>query len=240
MMRKAGVHARYVGNPVMDDLAPRGLEIPWRAAASVVACFPGSRSDRERNAVTILRLVALASDQWHRMGVLHLAFALPRRFELERFRSCLENDPAASAWQFTSTGGTSLTLQLGDLHASFTHGALGDVLHRARVAIALGGTVNEQAIGCGVPCVTFATSGPQGRAYLRMKMPYFGESVMEVPPSPTPLANAVGRLLHDDVLHARMRRAGAERMGRPDGGATDSIVDAILQRLEGDEQDKLP
>ncbi len=234
MLRKAGVRARYVGNPVMDHLEPTGQPIPWRDGESVVACFPGSRGDREHNAVSILRLVALGANIWERHGAVHLAFAVPRVFELERFQAAIAQDLRARAWQTLASGTSSLLLGLGRLRASFSYAALGDVLHKARVAIGLGGTVNEQAIGCGVPCVTFATSGPQGRAYLRMKMPYFGDAALEVAPEATPLANAVLRILTDDVLHARMRRAGAERMGIP--GATDAIVDSILRKLAGAEE----
>ncbi|MBC7897879.1 MAG: hypothetical protein H7066_20835 [Cytophagaceae bacterium] len=231
---QAGVAARYLGNPMMDRVTVRGVPLPRPPGTNVVACLPGSRSDREANAAGILHLIAEARDVYEHVGPTHFVFALPRDFDrLAMWRTLRPPSAGALGWEQTTTAaGTDEAVshaRCGQLHALFVQDALGDVLAVARVAIALAGTANEQAVGLGVPVVTFATSGVQGDYYLRMKMPFFGESAIQVEPRARDLADAVTRIVKDDVVHARMASAGRERMGRP--GASAAIVADVLGHM---------
>jgi uncharacterized protein (TIGR03492 family) len=224
-----GVAARYLGNPMMDGVAPTGVAPKWRAGEVVVAVLPGSRSDREANALHVLRLIAEAHATYASVGPVHFAFVVTPAFALPAVMEQASRQAALddTRWRPLPEGDG---LRLGALRASFSVAAFGDVVPRARVAIALAGTANEQAVGVGTPIVTFATAGPQGEAYLRMKMPWFGASAMQVAPEAAALAGAVRRILRDDLLHARMQRAGRERMGVP--GASRAIADDLVRTLD--------
>ncbi|MEP7384050.1 MAG: lipid-A-disaccharide synthase-related protein [Gemmatimonadota bacterium] len=223
-----GIPARYLGNPMMDRVAPSGITLEWRADEAVVAVLPGSRRDREANAVRVLQMIAHARECYRDVARVHFAFVVTTGFDREVVRTCATHEAVdrEARWTLAPDGDG---LVLGEMRATFTVGGFGDVLPRARVAIALAGTANEQAVGVGTPIVTFATNGAQGEAYLRMKMPYFGTSAIRVAPEATAVANAVVRLIRDDVLHARMQRAGRERMGRP-GGAR-AIAGEVLSAV---------
>jgi uncharacterized protein (TIGR03492 family) len=228
------VVSRYLGNPMMDRATVRGIALPRDPGTTVVACLPGSRSDREANAARMLQLIASAREVYERAGPMHFIFALPRDFDrLAMWRSLQPPAAGGLRWEQTSTARATdeavFGATCGQLHALFVRDAIGDVLSVARVAIALAGTANEQAVGFGVPVITFATSGVQGDYYLRMKMPFFGESAIQVEPEAGELASAVTRIVRDDAVHARMARAGRERMGSP--GASAAIVADVLRHM---------
>lgn len=231
---RAGVPARYLGNPMMDRVPVRGIRLAEKTGATIVACLSGSRSDREKNAATILGFIGAERKRYEEAGLTHFVFAVPQGFDVAAmWRAVRQDSGPLSQWTLhapvSSTDEPVSRAGCGQLLASFVSGALGDVLQRARVAIGLAGTANEQAVGFGVPVVTFATAGAQGDHYLRMKMPFFGESAIRVPPEPRVLADAVIRVSTDDALRARMARAGRERMGRP--GASAAIVADLLSHL---------
>jgi uncharacterized protein (TIGR03492 family) len=225
-LARRGVRVRYVGNPMMDGISTTRAEVDWRADETVVAVLPGSRRDREANAAMILRMIARERDTYAAAGVRHFAFVLPPSFDLAAMRRHLGAADLAD-WAFTPGGGEA---RCGAIRSTFHRGALGDVCSHARVAIGLAGTANEQAVGLGVPVVTFPTDGAHGNAYLRMKMPYFGPSAVRVKREPGALARAVSRIAADDALHARMASAGKERMGSP--GASAAIAADVVAHLE--------
>ena len=228
-LARVGVRVRDLGNPMMDWAASGAGHVGWREGEGVVGCLPGSRADRERNAAQILDMVRHERVRFVQSGLTHFAFALPSSFDLHALRALLDSSSGATvAWEWNEYG-DSPTLRCGELRATLALDALGEVLSRARVAIGLAGTANEQAVGAGVPVVTFATEGVQGESYLRMKMPFFGESAMRVKRDPVALADAVLRIAGDDALHARMAAAGRARMGAP--GATAAIATDVLLHL---------
>ena len=231
-LARRGVRTRDLGNPMMDGWGDVGRAIDLRDGEGVVACLPGSRGDRELNAATILGMIVHERARFASAGLAHFAFALPPDFDRQRLHALLAASSGATvAWESDMTGAHDepATLRCGALRATLAYNALGAVLARARVAIGLAGTANEQAVGAGVPVVTFATEGVQGDSYLQMKMPFFGESAMRVARDPAAVADAVLRVAGDDELHARMVAAGRERMGAP--GATAAIAADIVLHL---------
>lgn len=233
-LSQARIATSFVGNPMMDDLQGCAtLAVPDDAL--VVACLPGSRDNAEANAARILSLIADDATAWERSGRVVFVFALPARFDVERAWQAMSL-PARAMWRretpltgsddSTFTGDARLTRRIS---ARFLKGRFPDVLHSARVAIGLAGTANEQAIGLGVPLVTFATDGTQGASYFRMKMRYFGDAAMAIAPAGPALREAVQRVSRDDVQRARMTAAGRARMGEP--GGSDAIVRDVLAIL---------
>lgn len=228
---RARVASSYLGNPMMDDLDAAGVLASVPNETLVVACLPGSHADAEANAARILSLVADAASAWEQDAPVAFIFAVAPRFDVERMWDLLP--PAARArWRrepsrFPADSGIVLETRLtSNIRAQVVKDRLGDVLRRARVAIGLAGTANEQAIGLGVPLVTFATSGVQGHRYLRMKMRYFGPAAMQTAATGLALHDAVQRLARDEPLRARMLAEGRTRMGEP--GASQSIARDIL------------
>lgn len=230
-LAQAGTACSYVGNPMMDGLESSGKALDVGSGARVIACLPGSRGDSESNAASILRLVALEAAEWHAGDSVEFVFALPRRFQRDRMIEETRR-VAGATWDFSAGGvdDDDWFAQLGaSIRARFVRHRFADVLHSATAAIGLAGTANEQAIGLGVPVVTFATGGSQGHAYLRMKMRYFGESVIEVDSDPRELRVALERMMNDAALRESMVTAGRERMGAP--GASKAIARHLVERL---------
>jgi uncharacterized protein (TIGR03492 family) len=224
----AGVPVRYVGNPMMDALEPSGT-VDF-GDALVVACLPGSRTDAATNAAHILERVGRARQVWESLGPVHFAFAVTPAFDVDAFAGAIAM--GNSEWQVSllDSDVRSACVARARLNAAMSAAIhvdrLGDVLHHARVAIGLAGTANEQAIGLGVPVVTFATDGVQGRAYLRMKTRYYGDAVQQVEATGEAIASAVVRLSHDGPERERAVLAGRERMGAP--GASAAIARDVL------------
>jgi uncharacterized protein (TIGR03492 family) len=226
----AGVPVRYVGNPMMDDLEPSGTVIAAGSNATVIACLPGSRADAAANAARILELTGRACHAWESIGPVHFAFAVTPAFDVDAFARFLDMGNHAWRVSLSHSGATSPLVARAELDAAVSAAVyvdrLGDVLHRARVAIGLAGTANEQAIGLGVPVVTFATDGVQGRAYLRMKKRYYGDAVQLVDATGEAIASAAARLVYDGPERQRAVAAGRERMGAP--GASAAIARDVL------------
>ncbi|MGH7714106.1 MAG: hypothetical protein ACREOG_22690, partial [Gemmatimonadaceae bacterium] len=234
-LSKARIASTFVGNPMMDDLRGAGACLTLPNDAMVVACLPGSRDDAEANAAQILSLVADDAAAWERSEPVAFIFAVAARFEVERAWRAL-SARALSAWRRavprsgSDSRGVVLEAHLTTrISAQFLKGRFADVMQCARVAIGLAGTANEQAIGLGVPLVTFATNAVQGQAYFRMKMRFFGAAAIETAATGPALRQAVQRVSGDEVQRARMTAEGRARMGEP--GASDAIARDILAML---------
>jgi uncharacterized protein (TIGR03492 family) len=236
VLANAGVASAFLGNPMMDDLEGTGEPLMLPDDTLVVACLPGSRDDAEVNAARILSLIADHAAPWGRSGPVTFLFAVAARFDVYRMWELLS--PAAQDKWRRNAGSESPARTTGQIlearltngvSAQFMQGRFADVLRRARVAIGLAGTANEQAIGLGVPLVTFATTGVQGEAYFRMKMRYFGAAAIESAPTGHALYEAVQRASRDEGQRARMNEEGRLRMGDP--GASEAIARDVLAIL---------
>ena len=244
-LERHGVPVRYVGNPMMDELADGGEHFGLPLGATVIGCLPGSRRDGRENALRMLELLAPTADRGAQAssgslargagGPWHLLFALPDSVGGAEIASaaCARS---AGPWRacpgrapITTPAVEALLAADDGSTARFTRGRIADVLHRSQVVVGLAGTANEQAVGLGRPLVTFATGGVQGEAFVRMKRRYFGEAALESPAEPRALRATIVRALGDEKLRRRMAAAGRERMGGP--GASDAISAHILERL---------
>lgn len=227
-----GVPVRWMGNPMMDMVADpvASSSIEWERDEVAVACLPGSRSDREHNAATMLTLIAQEHHRYAASRLTHFVFALPSSFDIAALKSLPTFDSDEWTWSERGTR-DSVSARRGQLRATFAFHSLADILAHASVAIGLAGTANEQAVGSGVPVVTFATDGVQGDSYLRMKMPFFGASAVRVARNGRALCDALLRITGEKSLRDEMIAAGRERMGAP--GATAAIaadIVALIQR----------
>ena len=231
------VRARYVGNPMMDDLEPTGALEGVPDHHTVIGALPGSRSDMTANTVAIARVAAELGALLPDPSSVHVLCAAVNGIDIQALRAWVAS-PEGSGWRVmevasSDTGpaeGCVLRLaHRSGLQFQVLTGRFADVLHRSTVVIGLAGTANEQAIGLGRPVVTFPTRGAFDEAYLRMKMRFLGDSTLALPPHPGAVARAVRDLLEDRAQQARMAEVGRQRMGGP--GGSEAIAAAVLAEL---------
>ncbi|MGV3524159.1 MAG: lipid-A-disaccharide synthase-related protein [Candidatus Sericytochromatia bacterium] len=210
-LRRRGVDAHALGNPMLDDLAC-GTPLLWRAAGPtprpLVALLPGSHADTPANFRLLLAQLAESLSQPLDWAVLQA----PTLSAAPLHRALAE-----SGWQASGPGGAwhkhqaRLWLRPGR--------ELGAVLAQAAAAVGLAGTANEQAVGLGVPVISFATPGLQytwafGEAQQRLLgagLCFLGD------PHPLLLAHQLKRVLADPRWRGAAQQVAAERFGAPGG-----------------------
>jgi uncharacterized protein (TIGR03492 family) len=203
-LRRCGVRAEYLGNPMMDlsTNAPERLGAP---AARSVLLLPGSRREWPANLRLLLDVArALPTD-------LELLCALPR----EAGRRVLVATLAAVGWQCEGSYATC-----GDRRIWIGRDEFASLAARATVVVGLAGTANEQAAGLGKPVVTFVGCGAQTtRRRLRVQERLLGGAARLVDRAPRVVAAEVLRLLGDSQERQQRGEAGSLRMGPSGGGA---------------------
>lgn len=232
-----GVSARFIGNPMMDDLQPSGAPLDVPQGHLVIAALPGSRGDAGANTIALIQVAGHLAELLPDPSSAHVLVAAASRDGLEQLFASVAS-LGQREWRLHHEGDGDSRVPLGCL-LKFVHrsglgfqvlvGRFADVLHRATLVIGLAGTANEQAIGLGRPVITFPTGGAFDDAYLRMKMPLLGEAAVEVDPDPRAVALAVRDLVADPDRRARMAEAGRVRMGQP--GASAAIAADLMTRL---------
>jgi uncharacterized protein (TIGR03492 family) len=236
-LRARAVNARFVGNPMMDDLEPRHVLAGVRAADTVIAALPGSRADATANMLTIARVAAeLGARLPVPSSACVLCAAVPG-INAAALAGALLPSPRAE-WQPGAIARQS-PAQPDEPILSIVHRSglrlqvwldrFAEIVDRSVVVIGLAGTANEQAVGLGRPVVTFPTAGPLDASYVRMKMGLLEGAALAVEPDPRAAAEAVRDLLADPDRRARMAQAGRLLMGPP--GASEAIATAVTARL---------
>lgn len=211
-LRAAGVEAVYVGNLMMDALAPSGRPLPGEGP--LVALLPGSRAEAYRNARLLLGAVL-------RLPVEH-RYALALASELDPGELAAVAQKIGWEWQpsedNTADAGLVGTLQAGRRAVLVYKGRFADILHEATIVLGMAGTANEQAVGLGRPVVTCPGEGPQFTPkFVAAQKRLLGDAVLVTESSPAALAAGVMDVLADPAVYERMAQAGRERMGEPGG-----------------------
>lgn len=217
-LRAKGVRALHLGQPAMDALDGRRLD-GWPDLPTL-ALLPGSRGYA---AAAVARMTdALA----------HLADAgMALAGAVAWTRPDVPAPPPGWGWAPDPLGGWPTWGRSG-VRIAWVAGRFADVLATADAALGATGTAQEQAVGLGLPVVTFPVPPALGRAFLRNQARLLGPSLEVVEaPGPTPLATAVRRSLLDAARRAWARRDGPARMGPP--GATAAIAADVARRLSG-------
>ncbi len=229
-LERGGVRARYVGNPMMDDLTPSGVDFGLPADARVVVLLPGSRSDTLDNLRDLLEMAPAVA----RACGGRTCFLVAAHDGLDctplTGRPPDGWTPAPRQPGDDSRGICLRLLGKDNLPALLARGRFADAILRADVVVGVAGTANEQAVGLGRPLVTFPTRGYLGRTYVNMKAHYFGPAALTVERNAQAVAGAVQRILGDARLRETMVAAGRERMGEP--GASQAIADEVRRALQ--------
>lgn len=191
-LRAAGVAAEWLGNPMMDGVAPTGMALPGDPDAPTVLLLPGSRGEAVANLI-LLRAAARA-----------IAHDQPQtRFLV----------PVAPGLELGSDDADGPKLHL-------LPGGFADAAHAAQLVLAMAGTATEQVVGLGLPVISLPGGGPQFTpAFAEAQTRLLGESVTLLPPDPKRIAAEARALLGDPARLRRIAANGQARMGPPGSSA---------------------
>lgn len=203
-LRRGGVTAEWVGNPMMDGLEPLGLDL----GDPKIALFPGSR---KATYTELPRLLSVYAQVAAKTGASALV-AVADSVDIPLL--------ASPGWALRSGGpGPGLVGWLehdGLPPVGLVKGALGDVLARCQIGFGQAGTAHEQAAGMGLPVVSMHPPGKPLGWYRGRQAGLLGDALWVV--SPDEASGALERLLDDPIERVRRGAIGLERLG-PSGGA---------------------
>jgi len=212
-LRGRGVPARFLGNPMMDDLDGERLR-PWPDRPTV-ALLPGSRSHAAAAVATMLTALERLDDVGPAVAVAWTHGAPPAR---------------PTGWALVDGAGTPWTTwRRGGLQVAWIEGRFGDVLQTADAVLGTTGTAQEQAAGLGIPVVSFPVAPSLGAAFLANQARLLGEALEVVAADPARIAAALRRALLDPGRRAAARRVGPARLGG--SGGSDAIAADVVDRL---------
>jgi uncharacterized protein (TIGR03492 family) len=206
-LRRLGVEqATYLGNPMMDDLVARPLDVP--GGGPVVALLPGSRDYARYSVDTMLNALALLGRV---RGLVAWALAeLPERPGGWHADEAKPPPFASAVWR------------AGETCVTWSNGHFAEVLASADAVIGTAGTANEQAAGLGIPVVAFAVPPAYGDAFVANQARLLGGALEVVAAEPRRVADAVRSALSDGAHRDAARTIGPARMGAP--GGSDAIA----------------
>lgn len=212
-LRRAGLKADWVGNPMMDGLEPHNIPLPLNGEHPWICLFPGSRVDAYRELPRMLDIYALL---WQRGERARAVVVVADSVELEKL-----GGPGWSLLRHPGESGLVGELVHPELPpVLLVRRTLGDVLARCQLVLGQAGTANEQAAGMGLPVVAYGPGGERGMSWYRFRQKgLLGEALEVVDDRPDLVAQSLARLLGDPAERQRRGAVGRERMGPP-GGAS--------------------
>ena len=234
--RQGLTKAKFVGNPVMDNLNSTGKDLQLIPRFRTIALLPGSRlPEATDNLVLLLELVKeIAATSTVRV---QFRAALVPSLMLE-----LDDIAARAGWQVRSS---KLIFSAIKQHGSETTvtvevicyaDAFADILQQSNLVIGMTGTAIEQAVGLGKPVITIPGNGPSFTyRFAEAQNRLLGGSVQVIGTEPAnsdifkEAALAIDRTLQDKSYLANCVKNGLERMGR--SGASIKIADCVVNNL---------
>ncbi len=150
-----GIHATYLGNPMMDVLGSAGDRFGFLPKQPVVGLLPGSREEAYENLVYFFTCVQALAQQYP----YGLGFICAKARSLTYDMIQVHCEPLG--WILTHDGTEgSLSHPLHHITIIITE-KFADVLHVSSVLLGLSGTANEQAVYYGKRVICFEGFGPQ-------------------------------------------------------------------------------
>lgn len=212
-LRRAGLRAAWVGNPMMDGLEPTHASLPLNGEHPWICMFPGSRVDAYRQ---MPRMLDIYARLWERGDRARAVVVVAD--SLDPSRLC------GAGWSlstFSSDQGLIGELRKDELPpVLLVRRALGDVLARSELVLGQAGTANEQAAGMGLPVIAYGPGGENQMSWYRFRQKgLLGEALEVVDEQPELVVESVSRLLRDPAERARRGAIGRQRMGPPGGAA---------------------
>ncbi len=219
-LRKYAVPAFDLGNPMMDDLAPTGINFSDLLNPLTIALLPGSRApEAYENWQMILLVIVAIQVEFASQELLFLAAIAPSL------------DPVPLQQMLEQAGWHKIAsphVAFGQKNATLViTSAFNDCLHQGEIAIAMAGTATEQLVGLGKPAIVIPGKGPQFTPkFAEAQTRLLGISV-SIAASPEAAAAQVRSLLQDALRLQHIAANGFRRMG--ESGAASRIANCLNQ-----------
>ena len=223
-LQKLGLRAEYHGNPMMDCIEfNRSLDFNFSSRVRIIGILPGSRSDNRLNFRKIIEIIQQMQTR-HPFAYL---VAVSKKEDVPKYGKDLSN----RGWYIKKTSPKYTIYKNNKDEVHLLHGYFGNILLSCHAVIGLSGTGNEQAVGIGVPTISFPGGEVQYNKKFAMsqkKLLGFALNLLPNPnPNPAMLLNAIDRALNDDKYREKVRELGINRFG--DFGASERIVHRIVE-----------
>lgn len=212
-LRRSGVRAAWVGNPMMDALEPAGITLPLNSEMPWMALFPGSRAEAYAE---LPKMLDVYTRLWLGGDRVRAVVAVADSLQLEQM--------VPPGWEMVvhsaERGLVGELLRDGLPPVLLVRRVLGDVLARCQLVFGQAGTANEQAAGLGLPVLAYGPGGERRMSWYRFRQKgLLGDAVEVVDDRPEVIVAALARLLRDPEERRRRGAVGRERMGPPGGAA---------------------
>ena len=237
LSRQGLTKAKFVGNPVMDNLNSTGKDLQLIPGVRTIALFPGSRlPEATDNLVLLLELVKEIA----------ATSTVPVQFRaalVPSLMSELDDIAVRAGWEMRSNKLIFSGIQQHNSEQTATVevicycDAFADILQQSNLVIGMTGTAIEQAVGLGKPVITIPGNGPSFTyQFAEAQNRLLGDSVQVIGTEPAnsdifkEAALAIDRTLQNKSYLASCVKNGLERMG-PAGGSK-KITDFVKNHLE--------
>jgi len=211
-LRKKGMSALFLGNPMMDELVSRGINL---GKPPIVGILPGSRSEAYKNFIKMLRVVEKVKEK------VTFVCALPQSLEIGKIINMAKKD------KWVHENGV---LKKNERTVLVVRNGFEDVISKSEIILGLAGTANEQAVGLGKPVISFTGYGPQ-TTLRRMKdqARLLGGAVKFVSNFPNGVVSEISFLLSSPEERIKRGKIGSLRMGPP--GGAERISNLIVKEF---------
>ena len=218
-LRKFGIPAFDLGNPMMDGLEISGNLDLSQPKSLTILLLPGSRSpEAERNWQLILQAVNSILAQFSDQEICFLAAIAPS-LSLYSFKSAL----ISQKWLEILNN----CFKRDNARLFLNQSAYGNCLHRSDAAIAMAGTATEQFVGLGKPVFSLPGNGPQFTLTFALRQTQLlGESVILVK-NIGDIGNNLKAILESPEKRQTISENGKKRLG--EAGAATRIADCLQE-----------
>ncbi|MFC2172741.1 lipid-A-disaccharide synthase-related protein [Acidobacteriota bacterium] len=207
-LREKKINVCYLGNPIMDDLSPKGIDLGRKR---IIGLLPGSKQDSYENFKKLLQVVDLVKEE--------VSFICALSGGLET--GLMVDAALKEGWRRDEA-----LLRKGRRTMQILKNAFDDIIARSDVLVSLAGTATEQAVGLGKPVVSFEGSGTQtNNKRMKDQERLLGGAVKYITDFPNGVADEISRLLSDPEERARRGEIGRSRMGS--AGASKRIAEFL-------------
>ena len=226
-LRKSGIDAQWVGNAMMDSMNITGERFGIPEDKTVVALLPGSRDVAYEDFPVILtaaeKIVEQSKDS--------IAFVVPIADSISVNK--LIEPSREAGFQLThyeKKEGLVGKLTRQEIKALLLRKRFGDALNISRLVIGQAGTGNEQAVGLGIPVISFDSGGQKKLGWYRLRQKgLLGDSLLITKRNSKVIAKKALKLLDDKEEYDKMAAIGKERMGPP--GGAEKMAEFIYNKL---------
>ncbi len=207
-LKATGVEAVAAGNVMMDTITTGDYAAGIRRSRlQAVTLLPGSRDQTAINfAIQAAALRLIPEDDRP-----DIFLALAGGVELEELAKAAK----------LRVAGDRLT---GDITVHTARGAMRNMVEVSDLVLSQAGTATIQALGLGVPAITFTRRSDRMKRFLEENRLFGGARLLSTD-DPADLARATMRLLRDAAELQRLGKIGRERIGGP--GVIEKIIAAI-------------